>query len=534
MKRMAAILIALCLSALCAGAITIYVPGDYPTIQVAVNAAVEGDSIVIAPGEYDGLYCTSGPSDLTLIGAGGFVNNPTIVHKSPINPDGHCLYLANVSGWEIAHLTLMQPDPNGGGTIVSYNCNNLWFHHLDVAELVPGVGCGLALEGDSGDLVERCLIRASQYDALTCWYQSNSNITFQNNTIAGTDANGIINRAPVTNWVIRNCLVFDNADDGFEIDYWTPTTSILYNDSWGNYGSNYFGFTPGPTNLSVNPQLVGGTGWQAYTLSPNSPCIDAGDPASPLDPDGTIADIGCFYFNQNISQGQLILELDAGYPPPIIPMQGGSFDYAAWLHCDSTNYALFDAWTELLLPNGYVMGPLFIRPNIFLPAGGSIFRNLSFYVSAWAMPGFYEFRGYLGDSPDSVYASDWFSFLKESGDGGMTGPGQAYVTLSGWGETETVYLPVGEIALPDQLELSCMPNPFNPASAISYQLSADSYVALRVYDITGRLVETLVDGWRSAGTHELSWEAGDLPSGMYLAVLEAGGAKSVQKMMLVK
>ncbi len=78
------------------------------------------------------------------------------------------------------------------------------------------------------------------------------------------------------------------------------------------------------------------------------------------------------------------------------------------------------------------------------------------------------------------------------------------------------------------------PNPFNASTAISYQLSADSYVSLRVYDTAGRLVATLVDGWRSAGTHELTWEAGDLPSGMYFARLEAGDYVGVQKLILVK
>ena len=78
------------------------------------------------------------------------------------------------------------------------------------------------------------------------------------------------------------------------------------------------------------------------------------------------------------------------------------------------------------------------------------------------------------------------------------------------------------------------PNPFNAKTAISYQLSANSYVTLRVYDTAGRLVETLVGGWRAAGEHQLTWEAGDLAAGVYFAKLEAGEYVGVQKMLLLK
>lgn len=531
MNRMTRILIALSLTAYCAGAITINVPGDYPTIQAAFNSAASGDSIVIAPGEYEGLYCTSGPANLTLIGAGGFVNSPTIVHRSPINPYGECLHFENVSGWEIAHLTLRQVDPSGGSPFDLHYSNNIWIHHLDLAEVAPSGGNGLVLKGDSDVLVERCLIRAANYDALSCWYVSNSNITFQNNTIAGTNANGIINRAPVTNWLIRNCLVYNNDDTGFEIDYWTPSTSINYNDSYGNIG-NYYGFTPGPTNLSVNPLLVGGTGWQAYLLRPNSPCIDAGDPRSPLDPDGTIADIGCFYYNQNVQQGMLTLDLEPVNPPIIIPMQGGSFNYTMTITCDSSNYALFDAWTELLLPNGYVMGPLFIRPNVFLPAGGLLSRRLNFYVSAWAMPGTYEFRGYLGDYPDSVVASDSFTFVKLANGTGPTEPG--YVELSGWDRDERVELPAAGTAIADRIVMDSSPNPFNPTTVLSLKLPAAGHVKLQVVDLAGRTIATLLDRELDAGIHAVTFDGDHLASGIYLAVLNAGDQAAAERLLLLK
>jgi hypothetical protein len=83
------------------------------------------------------------------------------------------------------------------------------------------------------------------------------------------------------------------------------------------------------------------------------------------------------------------------------------------------------------------------------------------------------------------------------------------------------------------------PNPFNASTAISYELRAASNVSLRIYDTAGRLVSTLVEGWRAAGTHEVIFDGSSLASGIYLAKLEASGSGTtpiteVQKMVLLK
>jgi flagellar hook assembly protein FlgD len=78
------------------------------------------------------------------------------------------------------------------------------------------------------------------------------------------------------------------------------------------------------------------------------------------------------------------------------------------------------------------------------------------------------------------------------------------------------------------------PNPFNPTTAISYQLSANSYVSLKVYDITGRLVATLVDGLREAGAQQVTFDGSNLASGIYLYELTAGSHSATGKMMLMK
>jgi hypothetical protein len=87
---------------------------------------------------------------------------------------------------------------------------------------------------------------------------------------------------------------------------------------------------------------------------------------------------------------------------------------------------------------------------------------------------------------------------------------------------------------PNQIGLSASPNPFNPTTAISYQLSAVSFVNLSVYDISGRKVAELVNGMRDAGSHSVTFDGSGLASGIYLYRLTAGDFSAVQKLVLLK
>ena len=96
-------------------------------------------------------------------------------------------------------------------------------------------------------------------------------------------------------------------------------------------------------------------------------------------------------------------------------------------------------------------------------------------------------------------------------------------------EIEVDFIGVTEYAL-----LQNYPNPFNPSTVISYQLPVDSKVQLKVYDILGTEITTLVNETKTAGKHDVSFDAGKLSSGTYFYTIIADGFVQTRKMLLVK
>ena len=78
------------------------------------------------------------------------------------------------------------------------------------------------------------------------------------------------------------------------------------------------------------------------------------------------------------------------------------------------------------------------------------------------------------------------------------------------------------------------PNPFNPETIINYQLTINNFVSLKVYDVLGREIATLVNEEKPAGSYEVSFNGSRLPSGVYFVRMTAGEFSSVIKMSLVK
>ncbi len=78
------------------------------------------------------------------------------------------------------------------------------------------------------------------------------------------------------------------------------------------------------------------------------------------------------------------------------------------------------------------------------------------------------------------------------------------------------------------------PNPFNPSTTIGYQLPTRSHLTLKVYDVLGREIITLVNQVEEPGFKSVQWDPGELATGVYLCRLQAGGYVDVKKLILLK
>jgi hypothetical protein len=89
--------------------------------------------------------------------------------------------------------------------------------------------------------------------------------------------------------------------------------------------------------------------------------------------------------------------------------------------------------------------------------------------------------------------------------------------------------------IPDEFSLSQnFPNPFNPTTVFSFQLSVDGRTSLKVYDVVGREVAVVIEDMMSAGTHSITFDASKLSSGVYIYRLQTAQGVLTRKMVLLK
>ncbi len=236
----------------------------------------------------------------------------------------------------------------------------------------------------------------------------------------------------------------------------------------------------------------------------------------------------------NMLLGSLSMTLTPATTPIIILPAGGSFDFNIEVGNQTTAFQSFDIWTDISLPSGEKI-PILTVTGLMVSGITTIERDRTQAIPGNAPSGSYHYNGYIGVYPTIIYTYDQFDFLKtgDNPDGEVGG-------LSGWlctGESFDDWLSESNVGrmIPEEFSLSQnFPNPFNPTTVIGYQLPVNSLVNLTVYDISGRKVTELINGWRDAGIHEVTFDASYLGSGIYLYRLEAGDFTASGKMLLLK
>ena len=78
------------------------------------------------------------------------------------------------------------------------------------------------------------------------------------------------------------------------------------------------------------------------------------------------------------------------------------------------------------------------------------------------------------------------------------------------------------------------PNPFNPTTNIRFAIPQSSFVTLKVYNILGKEIATLVNEQKESGIYDVNFDASDLASGVYVYKIQAGNFSATKKLMLMK
>lgn len=296
------------------GGATLLVPAQYATIQSAIDAAPSVATILVDPGTYNEVLDLLG-KDVEVIGVAGpelTVIDGAGANDSCVTANSGETLVAVVRGFTLTHgagkpfSSSYGFDYYGGGVFVggasSLRVEDCWI--LDNA-LSTGTFAGGVYAGGIGTHAEvrGCLIVGNHGWASggATLVDGDATMHLERCTIYGNTANswafghqGGVSMSNGGDVTVKDCIVWGNA--GYQIHpfggiYGNGTSAVV------SYSCVEGGYT-GVGNLGTNPLFVAASS-RDYHLQSSSLCIDAGDPASALDPDGTRADMGCFYHAQS-------------------------------------------------------------------------------------------------------------------------------------------------------------------------------------------------------------------------------------------
>jgi len=401
----------------------------------------------------------------------------------------------------------VQSNTGGGGGIDIYECTTntpVIENNVIVDNYSSVYGGGILVDRVLDDSFKSGLINphstSGSGDVLAEQYLTNN--TLYNNS-AGVSGGGIYT-ADVTSNIMNSILWGNTATSNPQI---SGTVNVEYSDVEGGWA--------GAGNIDLNPQFLDTT---YFLLSNTSHCIDAGNPNPMYDDVEHIFNPG-----HPMPPASLTLRNDMG-------------------HCGGPNSILgYWQWPFLIdLPST----PILVSPAV----GDTIISNQVTF--SWEDSDPMVLR-YLLELDTTDQFNDFFV------DSVVIGNSLDYTGLevdknyywrvrannaAGWSdhsEVRTFNTFITSVSendlLPDVFTLEQnYPNPFNPATTIKYQIPELSFVTIKVYDVLGNEINTLVNNEKSAGDYEVEFNASALPSGVYFYKIKAGDFVQVRKMMLLK
>jgi photosystem II stability/assembly factor-like uncharacterized protein len=172
----------------------------------------------------------------------------------------------------------------------------------------------------------------------------------------------------------------------------------------------------------------------------------------------------------------------------------------------------------------------FISPETALISGNKIILKSTSSGGEW------EPASFSSSLPRNEYRSICFP---TSQTGFTVGTNNTILITNNFGTSwASIFPSINESIVSESSNLNNFPNPFNPSTTISFNVFADGYVSLKVYDITGRLVSDLINGYKNKGNYSINYNASSLSSGIYFYTLNIKSSNfeynKTNRMLLVK